>query len=82
MEKFTEIKTVTAIDEMCSEPEKSIELTITNDAINLVDDGTVEVSYFSIANSKTIVKLFSEYPTDDEFETMIKNTEHCDYVIF
>lgn len=82
MKKFTETKTATVVDEMCAEPESTIEITITNDAINLADDETIEVSYFSPAKCKGIVKLFSDYPTDDDLEQLIKKHEHCDYVMF
>lgn len=82
MKKFTETKTATVVDEMCAEPESTIEITITNDAINLADDETIEVSYFSPVKCKDIVKLFSDYPTDDDLEQLIKKYEHCDYVMF
>ena len=82
MKKFTETKTATVVDEMCAEPESTIEITITNDAINLADDETIEVSYFSPVKCKGIVKLFSDYPTDDDLEQLIKKHEHCDYVMF
>lgn len=82
MKKFTEIRTATVVNEMCAETESTIEVTITNDFINQGDDEDILVSFFSSSKCKAIEWIFSEYPTDDDLEQLIKKYEHCDYVMF
>ena len=79
MEKFTETKIVGIIDEMSAEPDRIIEITITNDGISL-DEYDVEVSYFSPRECCGISKLFSAYPTDDCVAEMLIQSEKCDSV--
>ena len=82
MKKFTETKTATVVNEMCAEPESTIEIMITNDFINQGNDEDILVSFFSSSKCKAIEWLYSEYPTEDELEQLIKKHEHCDYVMF
>ena len=82
MKKFTDTKTVTAVTEMSAEPEQTIEHTIPHDSIYIADDETISLSYFSNAKAKRIEEYYSEYPTNEDIEALIKKHEKCDYVTF
>lgn len=78
---FTTTKTFTAFIGMCAEPERDIEVTITNDKMSIENGEFVCVSWFSPLRGKVIEHTYypDEVPSDDEIASMIVESERADF---
>ena len=79
-ESFKIKKTFIVYDGMCEPPDNEIEVTITNDCLDILDGEFVKTSWWSALQCKAKNEVTSEVPSDEQIASWLLKSERAETV--